>query len=139
MSITSLMKILAVETATSRQSAAVRDGRRVLARSDEEAAGSQARLLIPTIDRLLKASGLTLSSLEGLAVSIGPRSFTGLRGGLATMLGLRATTGLPLAAVAALEAVVRNVPRDDVALCPLLNGRTGEVDCGLYRWSGDRT
>src|SRR2546426_5037109 len=115
MSITSLMKILAVETATSRQSVAVLDGPRVLARSDEEAAGSQARLLIPTIDRLLKTSGLTLSSLEGLAVSIGPRSFTGLRGGLATMLGLPATTGLPLAAVPALEAVVRDLTRGEEA------------------------
>ena len=133
------MKILAVETATSRQSVAVLDGPRVLARSDEETAGSQARLLIPTIDRLLKASGLTLSSLEGLAVSIGPGSFTGLRVGLATMLGLRATTGLPLAAVPTLEAMVRNVPRDDVPLCPILKARTGEVYWGLYRWTGAGT
>src|SRR2546426_1721886 len=128
MSITSLMKILAVETATSRQSVAVLDGPRVLARSDEEAAGSQARLLIPTIDRLLKASGLTLSSLEGLAVSIGPGSFTGLRGGLATVLGLPATTGLPVAAVPTLAAVGRNVPRGDVAPGPLPKARTGEGD-----------
>src|SRR2546425_9518338 len=105
MSITSLMKILAVETATSRQSVAVLDGPRVLARSDEEAAGSQARLLIPTIDRLLKTSGLTLSSLEGLAVSIGPRSFSGLRGGLAAMPGPPATTGLALAAVPTIEGM----------------------------------
>src|SRR2546427_8181698 len=125
MSITSLMKILAVETATSRQSVAVLDGPRVRARSDEEAAGSQARLLIPTIDRLLKTSGLTLSSLEGLVVSIGPVSFTGLRGGLATMLGLRAPTGLPVAAVAALGAMGRNVPGEEVPPCPILKARTG--------------
>lgn len=133
------MKILAVETATSCQSVAVLDGARVLARSDEEAAGSQARLLIPTIDRLLKASGLALSSLEGLAVSIGPGSFTGLRVGLATMMGLRATTGLPLAAVPTLEAMVWNVPRAEVPLCPILKARTGEVYWGLYRWTGAGT
>jgi len=133
------MKILAVETATSCQSVAVLDGARVLARSDEEAARSQARLLIPTIDRLLKASGLTLSSLEGLAVSIGPGSFTGLRVGLATMMGLRATTGLPLAAVPTLEAMAWNVPRADAPLCPILKARTGEVYWGLYRWTGAGT
>lgn len=133
------MKILAVETATACQSVAVLDGPRVLARSDEEAAGSQARLLIPTIDRLLKASGLTLSSLEGLAVSIGPGSFTGLRVGLATMMGLRAATGLPLAAVPTLEAMAWNVPRDDVPLCPILKARTGEVYWGLYRWTAAGT
>src|SRR2546428_13230805 len=101
MSITSLMKILAVETATSRQSVAVLDGPRVRARSDEEAAGSQARLLIPTIDRLLKTSGLTLSSLEGLAGAVRPRSLTGVGGGLAAKAGLPAPTGTALARVAA--------------------------------------
>ena len=133
------MKILAVETATSCQSVAVLDGTRVLARADQEAAGSHARLLIPTIDRLLTETRLTLSSLEGLAVSIGPGSFTGVRVGLATMMGLRAATGLPLAAVPTLEALAWNVPRADLPLCPILKARTGEVYWGLYRWTGAGT
>ena len=133
------MKILAVETATSCQSVAVLDGTRVLARSDEDAAGAHARWLIPTIDRLLRACGLTLSGLEGLAVSIGPGSFTGLRVGLATMMGLRAATGLPLAAVPTLEGMAWNVPRADRPLCPILKARTGEVYWGLYRWTGAGT
>ena len=54
---------------------------------DQEAAGSHAKLLLPTIDRLLRETGLTLKQLDGLVVSIGPGSFTGLRVGLATLLG----------------------------------------------------
>ena len=83
------MKVLAVETATSWQSVAILDDSRVLARHDQDAAGSHAKLLLPTIDRLFRETGLTLKQLDGLAVSIGPGSFTGLRVGLATLLGSR--------------------------------------------------
>ena len=48
------MKVLAVETATSWQSVAILDESRVLARHDQEAAGSHAKLLLPTIDRLFR-------------------------------------------------------------------------------------
>src|SRR5207244_4677454 len=82
------MKVLAVETATSWQSVAILDESRVLACHDQDAAGSHAKLLLPTIDRLFSETGLTLKQLDGLVVSIGPGSFTGLRVGLATILGI---------------------------------------------------
>lgn len=129
------MKLLAVETATAWQSVAVLDGTKVVARSDEDATGTHAKRLVPAIDRVLKTCGLTLSSLGGLAVSIGPGSFTGLRIGLATMMGFRSITGLPLAAVPTLEAMAWNVPRGDRLLCPIVKARIGEVYWGLYRWT----
>src|SRR5215831_11130885 len=103
------MKVLAVETATSWQSVAVLDDSRVLARYDQDAAGSHAKLLLPTIDRLLHETSLTLKQLDGLAVSIGPGSFTGLRVGLATLLGFRTITGLPMAIVPTLEGLAWNL------------------------------
>jgi tRNA threonylcarbamoyladenosine biosynthesis protein TsaB len=131
------MKILAVETATSWQSVAVMDGSTVLARVDEDATGSHARLLVPAIDRVLTSCGKTLSDLDGLAVSIGPGSFTGLRVGLATMLGFRSVTGLPLAAVPTLEAMAWNLRGSSDLLCPVLRARTGEVYWAQYRWLPD--
>ena len=80
------MRILAVETATAWQSVAVVDGDRVMARADDDAAGAHARMLVPAIDRVLTSCGMALPDLDGLAVSIGPGSFTGLRVGLATMM-----------------------------------------------------
>lgn len=129
------MKLLAVETATGCQSVAVLDGTAVLARSDEDVQGAHARWLIPTIDRVLTSSGLTLASLEGLAVSIGPGSFTGLRVGLATMMGIRMVTGIPLAAVPTLEAMAWNLRDPDQILCPILKARAGEVYWAQYRWT----
>ncbi len=131
------MKILAVETATSWQSVALLDGAHVLASSEEEAGGAHARRLLPTIDRLLLESGLALAALDGLATSIGPGSFTGLRVGLATMMGFRMTTGLPLAAVPTLEAMAWNVRRAERPLCPILKARTGAVYWAMYQWMTD--
>jgi len=128
------MRILAVETATAWQSVAIVEGDTVLARSDEDAAGSHARRLVPTIDRLLTSCGMALTDMEGLAVSIGPGSFTGLRVGLATMMGFRLVTGLPLAVVPTLEAMAWNLRGAEHLLCPILRARAGEVYWAQYQW-----
>jgi len=129
------VKILAVETATGRQSVALLDGAEVVACADEDAGGAHAKRLVPAIDRLFRSGGWTLASLEGLAVSIGPGSFTGLRVGLATMLGIRSVTGLPLAAVPTLEGMAWNLRSAARPLCPVLRSRVGEVYWAQYRWT----
>jgi tRNA threonylcarbamoyladenosine biosynthesis protein TsaB len=131
------VKLLAVETATSRQSVALLDGQLVVDRLDRDSRGSHAKWLVPTIDGLLQANGLTLSDLEGLAISIGPGSFTGLRVGLATMMGFRAVTGRPLVAVPTLEALAWNLRGAAGPVCPILRARTGEVYWAVYCWNRD--
>jgi tRNA threonylcarbamoyladenosine biosynthesis protein TsaB len=131
------MKVLAVETATSWQSVAILDDSRVLALHNQEAAGSHAKLLLPTIDRLLCETGLTIKQLDGLVVSIGPGSFTGLRVGLATLLGFRTISQLPLAVVPTLEGMAWNLRGTTRLLCPTLNSRRGELYWALFRWTSD--
>ncbi|MEO8338798.1 MAG: tRNA (adenosine(37)-N6)-threonylcarbamoyltransferase complex dimerization subunit type 1 TsaB [Nitrospirota bacterium] len=131
------MKVLAVETATSWQSVAILDGSRVLSRCDQEAAGSHAKLLLPTIDQLFRETGLTLKQLDGLVMSIGPGSFTGLRVGLATLLGFRTISQLPLAVVPTLEGMAWNLRGTSMLLCPILNSRRGELYWALFRWTSE--
>lgn len=128
------MKLLAVETATGCQSVALMDGLSVLARYDRDAAGHHAKHLVPAIDEVFKIAGCGLSDVQALAVSIGPGSFTGLRVGLATMMGFRMVTGLPLAVVPTLEAMAWNLRGWNETICPVLKSRTGEVYWALYRW-----
>jgi tRNA threonylcarbamoyladenosine biosynthesis protein TsaB len=130
------MKVLAVETATAWQSVALLDGERVLGRSDQDAAGSHARLLLPAIDRLLSAAGLRPGQLDALVVSIGPGSFTGLRIGLATVLGIRTITRLPLVVVPTLEGMAWNVRDAPLPLCPVINSRRGELYWAQFQWQG---
>lgn len=129
--------MLAVETATSCQSVAILDEDRVLAQSDADAAGSHTRWLVPTIDRLLSTLHVRFVDLDGLAVSIGPGSFTGLRVGLSTLAGFRFVTDLPLVAVPTLEAMAWNVRGVEGPICPMVRARTGEVYWALFQWVGE--
>ena len=128
------MKLLAVETATGCQSVALVDGPEVLARRDRDVVGHHAKYLVPTIDEVFKAAGCRLSDVQALAVSIGPGSFTGLRVGLATMMGFRMVTKVPLAAVPTLEAMAWNLRGSKDLLCPVLKSRTGEVYWAFFQW-----
>ncbi len=130
------MKVLSVETATAWQSVAILDGDRVLAGQDHEASGAHAKLLLPTIDRLFNEIGFSPAALDGFAVSIGPGSFTGLRVGLATILGFRTITQLPLAVVPTLEGMAWNLRGSSMPLCPVLNSRRGELYWALFQWEG---
>lgn len=131
------MKILAVETATAWQSVALLDDDHVLATHDQEAGGAHGSLLLPAIDHVLAKSKVRLSELDGLCCSAGPGSFTGIRVGLATCLGLRAASGVPLALVPTLEAMARSIHGESRPLCPVLESRRDEVYWALFRWSGE--
>ncbi len=88
------------------------------------------------VDRLLVDCGWSPKDLEGLAVSIGPGSFTGLRVGVATVKGLALALDLPVAPVPTLDALAATLPFAAAPVCPLLDARKGEVYCSLYRWQG---
>ena len=129
------MKVLAVETATKWQSVAILEDDLVLAKYDQDASGAHGTLLLPAIDQLLTQTGLKFTDLDGLACSIGPGSFTGIRVGVATCLGLRAATDLPLALVPTMEAMAWNVKGTALPLCPVLKSRRGEVYWAIFRWA----
>jgi tRNA threonylcarbamoyladenosine biosynthesis protein TsaB len=131
------MKILAVETATAWQSVAILDDDRIIAQHDQDASGAHGVLLLPVIARLVSNTKLRLNDLDGLACSAGPGSFTGIRVGLATCLGLRAATALPLILVPTLEAMAWGMSSSDLPICPIVTSRKGEVYWALFRRTGD--
>lgn len=131
------MKILAVETSTRCQSVTIVDDEQILAGETHPDCASHASVLVPTIDRLLHSINLSLGQLDGLAVSIGPGSFTGLRVGISTMMGFRLATQLPLVTVSTLEGMAWNLKDEKRVICPALQASRGEVYWALFRWEGD--
>ena len=132
------MKILALETATIAGSVAVVDDIKGLigeVRVDVRVAHSER--LMPSIEWLLNASGLTINDIDAIGVSIGPGSFTGLRIGLSTAKGLAFSTGKPLVPVKTLDAFARTLVYCSYTICPMLDARKNEVYAGLYKWEGD--
>src|SRR6266581_3302159 len=88
------MKLLGVESATLSGGVALLDGDRLLGEITLNIAITHSERLMSAVDRLLADCGLAPADLDGLAVSVGPGSFTGLRVGLATVKALAAGAGV---------------------------------------------
>ncbi len=100
-------RLLALDTGSPRVSVAVALGGTVVAERSLEQARSSAELL-RAIDDCLRAAGLRPKDLTGIAVLRGPGSFTGLRIGLATVHGLRAALGTPVAVLPSLRVLAEH-------------------------------
>jgi tRNA threonylcarbamoyladenosine biosynthesis protein TsaB len=130
------MKLLAVESATLSGGVALLEDDRLLGEITLNIAITHSERLMFAVDRLLADCGLAPADLDGLAVSVGPGSFTGLRVGLATVKALAMALDLPVAPVPTLDALAARLPFADAPVCPILDARKGEVYFSLYRWSG---
>ncbi|MDX1709366.1 MAG: tRNA (adenosine(37)-N6)-threonylcarbamoyltransferase complex dimerization subunit type 1 TsaB, partial [Desulfobacterales bacterium] len=73
------MRILAFDTATNSCSVAITDEQSVCAELTARKTQTHSRHLMQMIDSVLNTSGLRVADLDGIAVTIGPGSFTGLR------------------------------------------------------------
>jgi tRNA threonylcarbamoyladenosine biosynthesis protein TsaB len=82
---------------------------------------------------VLRAAGLGLGDLDGMAVSAGPGSFTGLRIGVAFAKGLAFAAARPLAGVSTLEAHAIAARRPVGSLvCVANDARKGEVYAAIF-------
>jgi len=94
--------------------------------------------LSPAIDESLSSAGVQLAEIEGFAVTTGPGTFTGIRVGLATCLGLAAPRRLPVAGVLTLEALAAMGCAGGTAwVAPCVDARRGQVYGALYRLEPD--
>ena len=126
------MKILGIDTATPILALGIVDGDKVLSEIRFNAGQTHAQILLPNIEKILKDSSLQLEDLDGIALSIGPGSFTGLRIGLATAKGLCFASGKPLLTVPTLDGLVyfnRSLP---YPLVPVLDAKKNEVYSAVY-------
>jgi len=99
------VKLLAVDTALGACSVALLDDGQILAHIFEPMDRGHAERLAPMVDEAMKAAKVDFSSLDRLAVTTGPGTFTGQRVGLAFMRGLRLALKRPLTGITTLEAI----------------------------------
>jgi len=96
---------------------------------------NHAAILIPLIESVVRQARASLPEVSGIALSIGPGSFTGLRIGLSTVKGLAYGWGIPVAGVSTLLAQAARVGEFDGVICALLDARKNEVYAALFRKS----
>jgi tRNA threonylcarbamoyladenosine biosynthesis protein TsaB len=137
------VNLLALETATGVCGVALlRDGV-LLGEHWIEERYVAAERIFGLMDDVLQNGGVSPAALSGVAVSIGPGSFTGLRIGLSVAKGLHAATGMSLVAVPTLEALASAAAEGARAkgaamILAALDARRDEVYCQLFEREGDR-
>ena len=122
--------ILSIETATPACSCVLsRDGELLLSREDFRGQ-SHATLLGVFVDEIMKYVRKEGITLDAIAVSSGPGSYTGLRIGVSEAKGLSYGLGIPLIAIPTplvMAAMVAERAGEDDLLCPMIDARRMEV------------
>ncbi len=125
--------LLAIDTASQMPSLALYDGERVLAEETWRSANSHTVELMPSLVRMLERQRVSPAELRGIAVALGPGSFTGLRIGLSLAKGLALTLAIPLIGIPTLYALVYAQERPRGPVCAVLQAGRGRVSAALYR------
>jgi tRNA threonylcarbamoyladenosine biosynthesis protein TsaB len=126
--------VLGIDSATRVAGAAIVDEQQVIAEVFFNTRKNHSQRLLPMIDAMLREAGVKLADLDGLAVALGPGSFTGLRIGLATVKGLAHAAHKPVAGIPTLDGLAWNAWEVPGLVCPVLYARRQEVYTALYRW-----
>lgn len=121
-------KILAFDTVSSLCSLCIYDGD--FHNYETTSSFGHASELMPLMDRALKELGYSLGDMDTLVVGLGPGSFTGIRIGLSTALGLARGGGLPCYGVNSLRSRSYGVQGD--VLVPLMDARRGNIYGACY-------
>jgi tRNA threonylcarbamoyladenosine biosynthesis protein TsaB len=126
------MRVLALDAATEACSVALLLNGDVIMRSIDSGKSS-AQQILNLIHEVTAHAQVALSSLDGIAASIGPGAFTGVRISVAVAQGLAFGLGLPVVPVTTLEALALQVldgAQSSVIAC--LDARMGEVYWGGF-------
>jgi tRNA threonylcarbamoyladenosine biosynthesis protein TsaB len=104
------MRILALDSAVSRCSATIVADGEVVHGFQQDLERGHASVLVVMARDCLQDSGLTPADMDLIAVTVGPGSFTGIRGGIALARGIAVSTQRPLIGVTVGEALADSLP-----------------------------
>jgi tRNA threonylcarbamoyladenosine biosynthesis protein TsaB len=128
------MLILAINTATPSVSAALWQDGRLLSEETGHFGRPHAETLLPLVVELLHGQNLGIPDIGAFACAIGPGSYTGIRIGVSTVMGMAYAAGKPAYGISTLEALAW--PYMAVTghfLCPVLDARGGRVYSSAWR------
>ena len=128
------MSILAIDTATQVSSVAVAAAGKLSAELTMQAKLTHSETLMPHIEQALKMAAVPKEQLEGIAVSIGPGSFTGLRIGLAAAKAMSYALDIPLVGVSTLRALAYHYPVAGIRIVCMMDAQKGNAYVETYRW-----
>lgn len=124
--------LVAIDTATKIASLALYERDRVRSEETWFSGGSHTVQLVPSLVGLLERQGLSPSELTGVAVALGPGSFTGLRIGLAVAKGLALALDIPLIGIPTLDILAHPQADRNLPTWAVVQAGRGRICAALY-------
>ncbi len=126
--------IILIETSTSLCSVALCHNGEITAYRESTTAKAHASLTAPFVQEVLEEAGLKVSDCDGVCVSSGPGSYTGLRVGASTAKGLCFGAGIPLFAVSTMDILAEmGLGYNCDYTVPMIDARRMEVYAAVFK------
>ncbi len=122
-----IVKLLALESSGLVASAAIVEDDVLIAEYTTDFKKTHSQTLLPMIDEIVRMTETDLSTIDAVAVSAGPGSFTGLRIGAATAKGLCLALNKPIIAVPTLDALIYGVGPTEKLVIPIMDARRNQA------------
>ncbi len=129
------MLVLGIETSTPQASVAIGSEQGVIASAIVSRGHSHNEFLLPAIRFCLDQAGVEFRNLGGVAVSLGPGLYTGMRVGVATAKALAHALSVPIVGLASLDLLAYDVRYSPKTILAVLDARRNEVFHAFYRSS----
>lgn len=128
------MKLLSIDASGKTAACALTEDGEVIAKSFTDSGLTHSQTLLPMIKSMLALAGVDIAEVDEFALTVGPGSFTGLRIGAATVMGLAGDR--PCRCVPTLTAIAYNLKDKDGIIIPALDARRNQVYTAVFRCEG---
>ncbi len=126
------MLILAFETSAKSCSAAIHDGKSLLAESYQNSGLTHSQTLMVMAEDLLKVCGKSAADVTHLAAAAGPGSFTGIRIGVSAAKGFAWGAEKPVYGVSTLESMALGLGVWSGYICCCMDARRNQVYNAIF-------
>ena len=123
--------LLSMDSSAVTASVALTDGDEIIKSEFVNSGLTHSETLLPMITRVM--DGRKYSELDGIAITAGPGSFTGVRIGVATVKGLAFNDDIPCYSVSTLEAIAYNFVDEKAVVCAVMDARRMQFYNALFR------
>lgn len=130
------MRILAIESSEVVASVAIATDDVLNAEYTINNKTTHSQTLLPMIDEVTKQLELDKETIDAVAISGGPGSYTGLRIGSATAKGIGLALDIPIINVPTMDALAYNMFSSSYIVCPIMDARRNQVYTGVYQFDG---
>lgn len=128
------MKIIGIDSSGLTASVAIVEDNKLIAEYSINYKKTHSQTLVPMLDEISRMTELDFTTVDAIAISKGPGSFTGLRIGSATAKGLGLALNIPIVEIPTTDALAYNFYGTDKLICPIMDARREQVYTGLYEF-----